>query len=228
MSKRKVTESQKKTIAGRQNYKCRGNIWSYKCPLYFKSRDGTFDEAGYEIDHINELSVSNNNELGNLQALCPMCHRVKTNRFNQQKKKKKKPQESIFNVEITLHNHQKVMVHSTKIKQLEGRNIYIDTVKNIFEEIGFNKYRKIGMFKNNKFKHVFDIIEGPPERSSNLHGFMLNEEGKIREWESQHGFKYGEYILEKKPTIREHNVSKAYMDRLFEGIPRKQNLYTLF
>ena len=83
--KRQITESQKKTIAGRQNYKCKGNIYNYSCPLYFNGRDGTFDESGYEIDHIEEFSIQGNEKLENLQALCLMCHRVKTIRFNQQK-----------------------------------------------------------------------------------------------------------------------------------------------
>ena len=91
-----ITESVKKTIAARQSFKCANNKsdpWAsspttYDCPLW-QCRDGTFDEAGYEIDHIAEVSISGDNSVENLQALCPMCHRVKTRRFLQKKKSEK-------------------------------------------------------------------------------------------------------------------------------------------
>ena len=91
-----ITESVKKTIAARQSFKCANNqsdAWAssptnYDCTLW-QCRDGTFDEAGYEIDHIAEVSISGDNSVENLQALCPMCHRVKTKRFLQQKKLEK-------------------------------------------------------------------------------------------------------------------------------------------
>jgi 5-methylcytosine-specific restriction endonuclease McrA len=40
----------------------------------------SFDEAGYDIDHITELRNGGSNDISNLQALCPTCHRVKTSR----------------------------------------------------------------------------------------------------------------------------------------------------
>jgi hypothetical protein len=91
-----ITESVKKTVAARQSFKCANNqsdAWAssptnYDCTLW-QCRDGTFDEAGYEIDHIAEVSISGDNSVENLQALCPMCHRVKTKRFLQQKKLEK-------------------------------------------------------------------------------------------------------------------------------------------
>ena len=73
---RKVTESEKKRVAGRQRYTCAASVPDYECPLGGRP----FDEAGYEIDHIVELRNGGTNELTNLQALCPMCHRVKTSR----------------------------------------------------------------------------------------------------------------------------------------------------
>jgi len=193
MSSRKVTESQKKSVAGKQNFKCKANITEYNCPLYFNGRDGTFDEAGYEIDHIEEVSLENNNDLDNLQALCPMCHRVKTKRFNQQKKKEpKEPKKQIFDTEITLFNNEKVMVRSTKYKQLEGRDIYIDKDKNIYEKNNFNKYRKIGIIEKNKFKHIFELIEKPPKRTRHFAPFILDEELQIKNWEQKYGFRYEE------------------------------------
>lgn len=84
--KRRITESIKKMVAGRQNYKCAASVEQYDCPLYRRQGDGIFDESGYEIDHIEEFSINNNDSDENLQALCLMCHMVKTKRFNQKKK----------------------------------------------------------------------------------------------------------------------------------------------
>ena len=90
--KRNVTESQKKTVAARQNYKCanRNYITNYDCPLWSGPRLGLFDEAGYEIDHIQEHCLTQDDSLENLQALCVSCHRVKTRRFMQRKKTERK------------------------------------------------------------------------------------------------------------------------------------------
>lgn len=91
---RNVSDSTKKLVAGKQRYKCAnkpGNnlkgLDGYNCVLWNKS-DGSFDQAGYEIDHITELSISNNNSIENLQALCVSCHRVKTKYFLRDKSKK--------------------------------------------------------------------------------------------------------------------------------------------
>ena len=65
----------KKQIAGKQRYKC-ATIPNYVCPL----KNEPFDEAGYDIDHIIELRHGGTNDMSNLQALCPACHRVKTSR----------------------------------------------------------------------------------------------------------------------------------------------------
>ena len=59
---------------------CRG----YICPLW-KSNGGLFDESGFQIDHIIEVTHGGSNELNNLQLLCPCCHSVKTKRCAKQK-----------------------------------------------------------------------------------------------------------------------------------------------
>jgi hypothetical protein len=87
MPARKVTQSQKKQVAGRQRYMCAANVPDYQCPLGGKP----FDESGYHIDHIHELRDEGSNDLENLQALCLMCHSVKTNRRSSQPKPKAKP-----------------------------------------------------------------------------------------------------------------------------------------
>jgi len=75
MVKRKVSESIKKQVAGKQRYTC-ATIPNYTCPM----NKQPFDESGYEIDHICELRHGGTNDISNLQALCPSCHRVKTKR----------------------------------------------------------------------------------------------------------------------------------------------------
>ncbi len=93
---RKVTNSVKKQVAGKQYNKCANNpntkvigLDNYKCPLWQnKNNDikGCFDESGYEIDHIIEHSLTQNDDINNLQALCKSCHTVKTNNFNRKTK----------------------------------------------------------------------------------------------------------------------------------------------
>ena len=53
--------------------------------MWEKSGDnrGSFDASGYDIDHIHERSLTGNDEIDNLQALCKCCHSVKTKAFLQ-------------------------------------------------------------------------------------------------------------------------------------------------
>jgi len=92
---RKVSESVKKRVAGRQYYKCANKpdanlrgLEGFDCPLWkIDNFKGDFNESGYEIDHIIEHSVSKNDDAMNLQALCLMCHSLKTKRFMTQRAK---------------------------------------------------------------------------------------------------------------------------------------------
>jgi hypothetical protein len=90
-----VGEATKKKIAGRQFYKCANNLTAkldklenFKCPLWAKADEnkGSFDESGYDIDHINEHAVTLDDGKNNLQALCKSCHSVKTKNISQEKK----------------------------------------------------------------------------------------------------------------------------------------------
>jgi 5-methylcytosine-specific restriction endonuclease McrA len=56
----------------------------YYCPMW-KTNFGYFDESGFQIDHIVEVTHGGTNELSNLQVLCPCCHAVKTKRCSKQK-----------------------------------------------------------------------------------------------------------------------------------------------
>ena len=70
---RRVTNSTKKKIAANQRWNC--NICQ-------KMLDET-----YEVDHILPLKDDGSNEENNLQALCPNCHRKKTNKELRRPKK---------------------------------------------------------------------------------------------------------------------------------------------
>ena len=63
----------------------------YLCPLWLAGRCGEFDESGKQIDHIVEYCEEQNNNIDNLQALCPNCHAVKTKRYMMQNKPVDKP-----------------------------------------------------------------------------------------------------------------------------------------
>src|SRR5579872_3534362 len=85
---RKLTEAIKKKVAAKQHFRCANKpnsnlvgIEDYQCPLWKNNGDGVFDESGYNIDHINEHSLTQNDNIKNLQALCLMCHGLKTNNF---------------------------------------------------------------------------------------------------------------------------------------------------
>ena len=82
-----ITQKTKDLIVNRQYNRCANsplkpalNLSDYMCPFWIYN-NGVFDESGYAIDHIDEVSITSNNELENLQALCHNCHAVKTRKF---------------------------------------------------------------------------------------------------------------------------------------------------
>lgn len=89
LKKRNVSEAKKRNVAGKQFFKCANKpgskldkLENYECPLWKKDNDkGSFDESGYDIDHIIEHALTQDDSIANLQALCKSCHSVKTKRF---------------------------------------------------------------------------------------------------------------------------------------------------
>jgi 5-methylcytosine-specific restriction endonuclease McrA len=99
MNTRKLTEAKKKYVAGTQYYKCANKPGSkitglkdYNCPLWCRYGEniGSFDESGYDIDHIEEHCINQNDDIENLQALCKNCHSTKTKRFLMKEEKNNK------------------------------------------------------------------------------------------------------------------------------------------
>lgn len=86
---RNIPRKIKYKVLFKQRYTCKNtpgatlyNIGYHDCPVW-KNVDcpGMFDEKGYEIDHIVEFSINQDNSVDNLQALCYRCHKIKTANF---------------------------------------------------------------------------------------------------------------------------------------------------
>ena len=69
-----VPHDRKLLTAASQRWKCAN---PYGTCLLFEVSDGTFDDSLFEVDHVEAYSVSYRS-VGNLQALCGMCHNKKT------------------------------------------------------------------------------------------------------------------------------------------------------
>jgi len=135
MSIRDIREGTKKKIAGKQFYRCANkpditlyNLENYNCPMWLLY-NGSFDESGYDIDHIIEFSISQNNMEDNLQALCVSCHRVKTRNFTGRKPNTeyKKPKKN--NKTKNMKEYQKMYREQCKNKMKQYQKMYREQKK---------------------------------------------------------------------------------------------------
>jgi len=86
---RRVNPKVEKRLLRRQSFKCANspgkklhNIGDYECLLWKSPKHlGHFDQAGYQVDHIQEFCKTGDNHVSNLQLLCPQCHAVKSLNF---------------------------------------------------------------------------------------------------------------------------------------------------
>lgn len=92
MTSRNISTTIKNKIAASQRYKCANKpesnllgLENCEC-LLWKYEDGSFNSTGYDIDHVIEFSISQDNSESNLQALCPACHAYKTRHHSMSKK----------------------------------------------------------------------------------------------------------------------------------------------
>ena len=165
----KISESIKKIVAAKQDYKCANFLGSniipnYNC-IYHKCRGGTFDEAGYEIDHIKEYSISKNNKLENLQALCIPCHRVKTIRFNQKKKIKNTKTIKYWSFKVRINKSTK---NSYEIINLCKKDKSIGIDFNIKKGISINDIEKFPISCRHQIKYFFEM------KKNDIIYFMVN------------------------------------------------------
>ena len=135
--KRKVTDSMKRRVAGIQRFTCKGNVPGYKCPL----SGLPFDESGYDIDHIQPLSEGGTNEISNLQALCLMCHRVKSTRAASSVVvpvviKKEKPKK--VEVKPSLKKHYSVTLAGGSIKKFDDLDTLMQFVDKLVTKEGWS------------------------------------------------------------------------------------------
>ena len=82
-----ISNKVKAEVVERQGNRCANNPFNpcinlsdYKCPFWMLN-GGLFDSSGFDIDHIEEFSITGNNDINNLQALCKCCHSVKTKKY---------------------------------------------------------------------------------------------------------------------------------------------------
>lgn len=97
---RYISNSTERKLLRKQNFCCANspgsnlyNIDDYECTLW-KLSEGKFDRAGYEIDHVIDYCLTGDNDIDNLQILCPSCHKVKTYNSRASNKKIRHPTKS--------------------------------------------------------------------------------------------------------------------------------------
>ena len=71
-----ISAERKLYIAGEQLFKCHAPHGRERCPMWLLN-DGSFDAAGFEIDHELKWAQSYRH-VGQLRALCAHCHNLKS------------------------------------------------------------------------------------------------------------------------------------------------------
>jgi hypothetical protein len=225
---RKVRESTKKLIVGAQSQKCNNSPGSnlkrlekYKCPMWIFN-EGIFDEGSYEIDHIVEWSISKNDDINNLQALCPNCHRVKTRKFCADKRKDDK------NLPIIMNDDDIDKIKKNNIKNtiiVEEKNELIDECldeKNIKNTVIIkeNKVVEIPMVENNEMttnyqKFICDFCHTNRSSKRNLHKhYVICKEKAKKDTENKIYNEMDGNIEKEKKDIEEEkkNIEKEKKD----------------
>lgn len=129
---RKLSETIKKTVAYNQSYTCK----HCSCLL----------PPTFEVDHIVPHSITQDDEVSNLQALCPNCHSLKTQReqlripqFKRLQKLKNQPLCWFCLEEVkTKHSCGRITLDISKILKL----IETKVESNIFSKFEFSKVLK--------------------------------------------------------------------------------------
>ncbi len=118
-----------------------------------------FDKNNFHIDHIRPLSNGGNNDIENLQALCPTCHRDKCRQENEAAEYIKTDEAlSNFNIEITNllnTNYFRKVAFSEEIVKSLNENLLNG---NIYA-VDMNKTRRNILFHPNHKWYVYNVID---------------------------------------------------------------------
>jgi hypothetical protein len=181
---RYVSDTTKYKIITRQNFTCANKPGSnlkslddYLCPMW-KNNNGLPDENGFEIDHIEEFAISQNNDISNLQALCVSCHKFKTKKFISSRVKNNYIDESESDVsDDDLDDSNEDIISEfilDTLKKHNGSNLKTDyifakfkvwAVENKYTIKSLSKFDFVELLINNKIpadaKFVYDVSIEP-------------------------------------------------------------------
>ena len=157
MSKRNVTATMKKKVASDQKWNC-------------KICSNMLDEC-YEIDHIICIKDGGTNEDTNLQALCPNCHRKKTNNDMAKKKEKIKAEKEKEPKEPKEKEPKEKKEKKEKVALPVFWNEYVDKnepynkfacglIKNKYPDLVWNKDMKLTGYTVDELKIIHASIQG--------------------------------------------------------------------
>lgn len=178
-SRRKLSERDKKMIAGSQKWKCG------KCYIILPST--------YQIDHVIPYSISMDDSFDNLEALCPNCHSSKTQKEFLRIIEFKKYRSLKNNINICWYCLNPEILHecSKKFEKISFKSLY-----NKNEIILFDKYNFIE--DKNSYSDKL-LIELYPNHIK-INNFEFKEDYKI------YGVKsIGECILKATRTKKDSN-----------------------
>ena len=163
MTVRKVSNLIKKRIAASQEWKC-------------KSCSSLFDEC-FEIDHIICIKDGGNNDESNLQALCPNCHRKKTNN-DISKPKKELTEKNKLKEKIELPTWWNEYIENP---QRQG-SFVAGMIKNSYSNLVWNKdITNFNKYTVNELKIMLASINGQVKNGTKkeIISFLKDESDKI-------------------------------------------------
>lgn len=174
IKRKNISQKIKNEILIKQNFKCANipgvhirYLSNFSCPLWARNNgdlekiSDTPSEYSYNIDHIVEHSISSDNNVSNLCALCISCHYIKTrNYLNVLDYSKKKSYESNDNFNLYEYTESDNLTIFSKSEYYPGRFIInknnVDSFLNSMingEQKNYILYEE----KNATFKLYFNI-----------------------------------------------------------------------
>lgn len=211
---RNLSESVKRRIAGKQYFKCanssKKNLYGlegYKCPLWkIKGiKQGSFGESCYEIDHILEHNESHDDSEKNLQALCLICHRVKTSRYATKRCKQKRS---------------KTLKKSVPVKkptlQEKHKPIFKKNLKSVKKAKPLKKSIAIKKALQCKDKPIFKKNSKSVKKPKSSKQYVKYTCARCKDEFNRKGH-YEKHLTRKKPCIKRDVSTKKIKDYICKG-----------